>query len=182
MPKRAPQDIQGSSSQPNIPPLKDCWRPCVDAAPARSSYHSARARCWRPRNRLEFSSSAKPLARASTLREFRGMPRAERVYATGWAWTKIGFTMSPRLRSFRWAIATRGVGRVETCHRVVNARVCGSNSCWQSIPRIELILLIGLYAQRHFLGGRRKRIVDGNSKGVARVCTGISPAAASFSA
>jgi hypothetical protein len=80
-PRRAPQGIEGSCAKPNIPPLKDCWRRCANAAPARRSCRLARARCCVPQNRLEFSSWAKHLARACTLRGFHGMTRADRCHA-----------------------------------------------------------------------------------------------------
>ena len=50
------------------------------------------------------------------------------------------------------------------------------------LPRIELTLLIGLHAQRHFLGDRRKQSLTETVQGVARVCSAIPAVATPFCA
>jgi uracil-DNA glycosylase len=63
--------------------------------------------------------------------------------------------MNRASQSFPWAIVIRAGELAVICRRVVNAALW-LDQLLARLPWIELTLLIGKYAQRHFLGSRRK--------------------------
>ena len=56
-------------------------------------------------------------------------------------------------RSWRWGfVSPVSTPRAATCLRVANAPNCGASQCSRALPNLELILLVGQYAQKWHLG------------------------------
>ena len=89
--------------------------------------------------------------------------------------------MSRASQSFQWAIVIQVEATTVICHRAQSARPYGLIICWRKLPRIELTLLIGQYAQRHS-GQPPQAFVGRNRAGLAGIRSRIHSIATSITA
>ena len=99
-------------------------------------------------------------------------PSGERLRA----WMGVGkeiFYDESRIAIIPMGYCYPGEATAVTCRRAVNARSCGSTQLLAKLPQIELTLLIGQHAQRHFLGSRRKSSLAETTKAWREYCSAI---------
>ena len=87
----------------------------------------------------------------STCRESPGTMPVAIDCGAGWMWMRTLSTTSPVSPSYPWASAILARGAPVTCHPAPNAPAPGMRDCGAQLPNIRCTLLIGSYAQAHYL-------------------------------
>ena len=133
-----------------------CWPLRAVVVRARPICRWARVRCCKPATPHASSWWARLPVFVCTGRESHGTTPVESGCAAGQAFATNASTTHPKSRSFRSGFCYPGRGRGGD---LPPRRECADlwlDALLDRLPHLELTLLIGLYAQRHFLGRRRK--------------------------